>query len=123
MSLDNQKNIRDRIKEIRKQKGITQKELAEKLGITQSGVAAMENSSDSMTMETIRKVASALDVNVLSLFVDLEKIEGNAKMLDEMGFDWDDLELIDDFHRLNPTGKQTARDFVEGLTMLDKYTK
>lgn len=52
----------NRIKEIRKRRGITQLELAEKLGITQSGVQKLESGRNDLTTKMMRKLAEVLDV-------------------------------------------------------------
>lgn len=55
-----------RIKEICKEKGITQKELAEKIGISAVGLA--KALAGNTTIGTLDKIASALSVNVAELF-------------------------------------------------------
>ncbi|MFA7448735.1 MAG: helix-turn-helix transcriptional regulator [Weeksellaceae bacterium] len=56
-----------RIKEILKEKGVTQIELAEKIGITQVGLNRMINGNP--TAETLLKIAQALDIDIRELFV------------------------------------------------------
>ena len=55
-----------RIKEICKEKGITQKELAEKIGISAVGLA--KALAGNTTIGTLDKIASALGVPVSELF-------------------------------------------------------
>lgn len=55
-----------RIKEICKAKGITQKELAEKIGISRVGLS--KALSGNTTIGTLDKIASALGVSVAELF-------------------------------------------------------
>ena len=55
-----------RIKEILKEKNITQIELAEKIGITQVGLSRMINGNP--TAETLVKIAEALDIDIRELF-------------------------------------------------------
>lgn len=55
-----------RIKEICKEKGITQKELAEKIGISAVGLA--KALAGNTTVGTLDKIANALDVPVTELF-------------------------------------------------------
>ena len=56
-----------RIIEICKQKGITQKELAEKIGMSAVGLSKAINGNP--TIKTLEKIADALGVNVWDLFV------------------------------------------------------
>lgn len=55
-----------RIKEILKEKNITQIELAEKIGITQVGLSRMINGNP--TADSLAKIAEALDVDIRELF-------------------------------------------------------
>ncbi len=50
------------IKEIRKRKGITQVQLAQMLGITQSGVQKLESGINDLTTKMMKKLAEVLDV-------------------------------------------------------------
>ena len=55
-----------RILELCKQKGITQKDLAEKIGISRVGLSKAINGNTTIT--TLRKIAAALSVSVPELF-------------------------------------------------------
>lgn len=55
-----------RIKEVIKQKGMTAKELAAKLGISEGALSLAINGNP--TVETLEKIASALGVSVSDLF-------------------------------------------------------
>ena len=55
-----------RIKELCKEKGITQKELAEKIGLTAIGLA--KASSGNPTIETLERISQGLGVPVTDLF-------------------------------------------------------
>ena len=56
-----------RIKEICKQKGVTQKALAEKIGVSAVGLSKSINKNP--TIKTLDKIADALGVKVWDLFV------------------------------------------------------
>ena len=58
----------ERLKELRKQKGLSQKELAKKLGITQQGVSSLEKLEDPPKVKTIEKLANVLDVSPNDFF-------------------------------------------------------
>ncbi len=55
-----------RVLELCKQKGITQKDLAEKIGMTPVGLAKAANGNP--TFETLEKIADGLGVTVPELF-------------------------------------------------------
>ena len=61
-----------RIKEVIKQKGFTQKEFAERLGMSLPGLVQIMNGKPSLT--TLEKIATALDVEVWELLVSREEV-------------------------------------------------
>ena len=62
-----------RIKEILKEKGITQIELAEKLGVSHQSIKQTLNAS-SVTTATLEKIALALNVDMWELFASKQEI-------------------------------------------------
>jgi transcriptional regulator with XRE-family HTH domain len=51
-----------RVRELRQRKGVTQVELARRLGVTQRGVSYYEDKTDNPSMEVIERIAAALGV-------------------------------------------------------------
>jgi transcriptional regulator with XRE-family HTH domain len=64
---DIQSVVADRIKRIRKRKGITQEELAERAGLNRTHLYRLEGGKQSMTLRTLKMIADALDVGVNEL--------------------------------------------------------
>lgn len=60
-------NIGEQIRNYRKKAGISQKELGERLGVSQQHIAQYENGKRIPKRETIRKIASALNMSDISL--------------------------------------------------------
>lgn len=58
--------MKERIKDILKEKGLTQKDLALKLNVKQETVS--RQISGNPTLKTIREIANALDVDIKDLF-------------------------------------------------------
>lgn len=67
-------NIGERIKHIRKQSGITQKQLAEKLGMTQAAIVQFESEKSNPKIDTLQKIADALNVSITDFLDDGESI-------------------------------------------------
>ena len=65
-------SIGTRIKELRKKSGLTQKELGNILGITQQSIGQFENNKTSPRLDTVQKIADALNVTP-------NEILGNSK--------------------------------------------
>ncbi|NFO89286.1 helix-turn-helix transcriptional regulator [Clostridium botulinum] len=56
-------NIGERIKHLRNKKGLTQEELASKCGLSKNGIWNYENNKRQITIETLNKILTALDVS------------------------------------------------------------
>lgn len=59
--------IGESIKRVRKKVGLTQAELADKLGISAAGIAQWENNIRNPKLETIKRIAAALEVSQFEL--------------------------------------------------------
>ena len=115
----------NRIKEVRKSKGITQKELAEKLGVTPQAVSQFEkNDSKKFNISTLQSIAAALDCSIKDL-VDTDQIpEINVRM--ESVKDSPDQRLISYMMikatQLNRMGYNALANYLELLVNTEKYT-
>lgn len=56
------------IREIRKQKKMTQEELAEKCGLQTSYLAGVERGDRNITLSTLEKITTGLEINAIDLF-------------------------------------------------------
>ena len=67
------------IRRIRKIRGMTQRELGEKLGVTQAAIGQYERPSANLTRNTIEKIANALNVSLDALIKDFDGhiVDGN----------------------------------------------
>ena len=65
--------VNEKIKDARKAAGLTQKQLAEKLGVSAAMVAQYENGHRLPNVQTLKKIAYALNINVSDLLDDLEQ--------------------------------------------------
>lgn len=66
--MNEQKLFGKRIKELRKQRNLTQEELSEKLGVFQKQIGNIETGTTFTTMANIVKLASIFNVDVKDLF-------------------------------------------------------
>lgn len=82
MSSDFLKLVGERIRTLRKEKGLTQESLAEKSGIYITYVSDIERGERNISMETLEKVITALDVNPIDVFR-FEGIEGIEERTDK----------------------------------------
>lgn len=122
-------NVGENIKKFRKLKGLTQKELAEKLGITQQSVAQYERTNKLPKLETLLYIAGALDITLNGLLFgesDLESEKALEKAMEETA-KWNDKivkrALIEHYNKLNKLGREKAVERVYELTQVKEYTE
>ena len=76
----NSKLIGKKIKEIRKSKNISQEKLAEMVSMNTRSILRLENAQSSPTLETLEKVAEALNVDI-KVFFETETLESRNVIL------------------------------------------
>ncbi|MBD5515219.1 MAG: helix-turn-helix transcriptional regulator [Lachnospiraceae bacterium] len=94
--------VGENIKKIRKEKGLTQKELGELLGISQAAIGQFENSRSNPHVATVKKIASALGVKLFDIIevndyfeqIRLEKEDSLIEYLYKLGIE---IESIDGY--------------------------
>lgn len=73
----------ERIKELRKSKGITQEQLVEIIGSNTNNLSRIENGKKFMSAEKLVKIALALNVEIKDLF-DFGHIQDKGKLQKEL---------------------------------------
>ncbi|MGN8875284.1 helix-turn-helix domain-containing protein [Pseudoflavonifractor sp. HCP28S3_F10] len=128
--------IGEKIRFIRLEKGMTQKQVAERCGMADSAIRKYESGTQTPKIETLRRIAEALDVSIYELLSKEEKevydagiSDGQTAMewvyhkLDGYSFTKAEHFLIGAFSKLNTDGQSVAVERVEELTEIPKYTK
>lgn len=109
----------DRIKEARKAAGLTQKELASKLGVKHSAVSKYEQGRVvNLKRETIANIAAVLNVKPSWLMCMDDSTKKTTIELSEK-----ELAIIDMFRAMNEEGQEKVYDYIRDLTELGKYQK
>lgn len=62
----------ERVRDLRKQKDISQEELAHKADLHRTYIGMIERAEKNLTLLNIERIAKALEVNISELFKDLE---------------------------------------------------
>ena len=120
----------DMIRKYRTEKGLTQKKLGELCGIADSNIRKYESGNQNPKIETLQKIADALDIPVNRLLAGkiISRDELKEK-LSEYGLTHlvpdteEERTVLEHCKKLNETGKKEAAKRVEELTHLEKYTK
>ena len=120
----------DMIRKYRTEKGLTQKKLGELCGIADSNIRKYESGNQNPKIETLQKIADALDIPVNRLLAGkiISRDELKEK-LSEYGLTHlvpdteEERTVLENCKKLNETGKKEAAKRVEELTQLEKNTK
>ena len=120
----------DMIRKYRTEKGLTQKKLGELCGIADSNIRKYESGNQNPKIETLQKIADALDIPVNRLLAGkiISRDELKEK-LSEYGLTHlvpdteEERTVLENCKKLNETGKKEAAKRVEELTHKEKYTK
>lgn len=120
----------DMIRKYRTEKGLTQKKLGELCGIADSNIRKYESGNQNPKIETLQKIADALDIPVNRLLAGkiISRDELKEK-LSEYGLTHlvpdteEERTVLENCKKLNETEKKEAAKRVEELTHLEKYTK
>ena len=75
--------VKLRVKEVLKEKGITQKELSDKLNMTEVGISKSISEGGNPPLKKLEEIAKALDVDILELFV--PKMDGTSGFIEHNG--------------------------------------
>ncbi len=108
-----------RLRQAREQSGLTQQDLAEKLGITKSAIGNYENGVSSPKWDVLLKIFDVLKVEPNFLYQDsfsLETPETSPLTPQQSA-------LLFSFDLLNEEGQQKALDYVDDLVLTGRYKK
>lgn len=121
--------IGEQIRKARIRAGLTQGELAQKLGISYQSIGQWERSQRNPKLDTIRKIAEALDVSMNDLFeipknfpglIDPEYMEEEQNIVDVNAL-YRKEKIMEYFSMLNSDGQEKALERLEELTELPRY--
>ena len=113
-----------RIKAARKKAGMTQADLAKKLGISYVNISQLEKDQRSPKLETLQRIAAALSVPVQELIADwsaVDKEEFKRVFIHGEGLE-PPARIAVALERLNATGAGKVADYAEDLTHVPRYT-
>lgn len=100
-------NIGERLKRIRKEKGMTQDSVAERAGVTATSISRWENGERDPTFRDVEKIAAALGVTMEELTREQKRGTGIRKIIDGKLYDTGNARILFTFRRkyqdpLNP---------------------
>ena len=128
--------VGENIRKYRKEKGLTQKKLAELTQLNEVTIRSYEAGKYKPKFEQLRKIAIALDIGLdvfmtadeLSLFNDMTSLylesDSDLKLLDSLEeTSTQEHFLIASFRELNEVGQKKIIDYTEDISKIDEYKK
>ena len=125
--------VGENIKRIRKEKGITQKQLASASGLSVTSIQYYECGKFKPKIEQVERLASAMGIAPYELMgadywdstLNVQQIANEAAALDSIGSAYGEqvISVLTDFLSLNDTGRRKAAEYIADLTEQPKYTK
>jgi len=95
--------VGSKIRQLRKDNGLTQSELARRIGVQQSDLCRMENGEYKVSLETLFKILSVFGMDIGEFFREEFALADSADR---------DQELLHRFRRLNPQTQEEVLDFI-----------
>ena len=100
-----------KIRQLRKERKLTQTELASRIGIQQSDLSRMEKGEYRVSLDTLFKILAVFDVSISEFFDDVNKESLTPR----------DVQVMRDIKRLPRTARREVEEFIsfkrkQGLT-------
>lgn len=109
------------IQKYRKEKKLTQLELAKRAGLSEISIRKYENGDRKPKIEAVQKIAEALDISPYSLYSFEMAAEEVDKKINQKEKKED--KLLNNYKKLNNTGQEKLIDYAEDLATIPKYQK
>lgn len=110
-----------RLRKARKERGFTQKQLADLIDAKHNSVSDWENDKNKPDPDTIEYICGALDIPVSFLFSDSIQIKKTPEPTD---IDSEDLHpLLKIYEQLNVDGQNRLMEYAQDLAEMPKYKK
>lgn len=111
-------SIKNNLRHLRVSRNITQKEMAEQLGMTRSNYLCIESGETRLISDTIDKFAEVVGVSTEEVLLGYKPNKDEAKVLEETKLQYarERKELVDEY-------EQKLVDYMEKVDMRDKVIK
>ena len=117
----------EQIKKYRKKTGLTQKQLGEKLGISQQQIAQYENGKRVPKIDTLIKIANALNAKFSDLIPMNDTLEWISETIEENriihAYSAIDIAIKDNLDKMNEPAKKKVYNYTEDLIQNPKNHK
>jgi len=101
--------IGSRLRELRKNRGLTQAELARQIGIQQSDLSRMEKGAYRVSLDNLFKILGVFDLDLADFFGDQQ----NKTELQKQPLTREDMKVLHSLRELSPEGRAEVQEFLE----------
>ncbi len=102
-------NLGQRIRELRRSRGISQKQLAELTGLSQSFISTIERGEKNISINSLKKICSALGMSLSEFFNRDNLHNGSNSVINKMD------ELFEEIMKLTLEERSILRDFLASI--------
>lgn len=115
----------ENLKHLRESRNISQKYLADKIGVSQASIGYWEKGQRIPSMDACVKLADYFEVSILELLgIENDAIPGKIRMHQQAyTLEDDEFHLLTLYNRLNKRGKSKVISYASDLTKISKYRK
>ena len=101
--------IGSRLRELRKNRGLTQAELARQIGIQQSDLSLMEKGAYRVSLDNLFKILGVFDLDLADFFGDQQ----DKTELQKQSLTREDMKVLHLLRELSPEGRAEVQEFLE----------
>jgi transcriptional regulator with XRE-family HTH domain len=101
--------IGSRLRRLRKERGLTQAELARQIGIQQSDLSRMEKGEYRVSLDNLFKILGVFDLDLADFFGDQQA----AAEQERMPLSREDMKVLHLMRELSPEGRAEVQEFLE----------
>lgn len=100
--------VGSRLRKLRKERGLTQADLARQIGIQQSDLSRMEKGEYRVSLDTLFKILAVFELNLADFFGDQP-----ANVEEPQPLSQQDMQILHMLRELSPQGRAELQEFLE----------
>jgi len=100
--------VGSRLRKLRKERGVTQADLARQIGIQQSDLSRMEKGEYRVSLDKLFKILAVFDLDLADFFGDQP-----AKVEEQQPLSQHDMQILHMLRELSPHGREEVQEFLE----------
>jgi len=101
--------VGSRLRRLRKERGLTQAELARQIGIQQSDLSRMEKGAYRVSLDNLFKILSVFDLDLADFFGD----QHDKTEIENQPLSREDMKILHLLRELSPEGRAEVQEFLE----------